>query len=314
MTLSIKRTIAVLVIACMSIVAFACVMNADNAQAVSKSAINKMAKKSKNGFKKFKGGWYYIKSKKVVKGLKKIKGKYYFFDKKGTMVSGAKKIKSKNYYFKKIKSGKTKGQAPALADQALKKGSKAYFYDSKGVRYEFKYNSTGNEKYGDAAVGKVLSAAKVKASADKQANLEKVYKYIVKKYGYIGRPRPKLKSKGWEFKCAYDMVMGMNSMGTQKAGKYEGKCYNFAAITGLAAKALGFDGRVHAGTCKKPVATDYTEHAWYLYSEDGKTKILDSMWEHNEYKKSGKVGLDFFCKEVTVAQDGSFSLNGYDYK
>lgn len=292
MTLSIKRTIAVLVIACMSIFAFAGVMNAENVQAVSKSAINKMAKKSKNGLKKFKGKWYLVKSKKVVKGLKKFKGKYYLFDKKGAMVSGAKKVKGKNYFFKKIKSGKSKGQAPALANEALKKGSKAYFYNAKGVRYEYQYKSTGNEKYGDAAVGAVFSGAKVKASESKQVKLEKAYKYIVKKYDYFGRPNPKLNSNNWKFKAAYDMALGMNSMGTEMTGNYKGKCYNFAALTCLVADSLGFDNtELYASKCKRPkrpgdkkYVNKYEEHAWATFMDGNKTMILDSMWDHNEQK------------------------------
>ena len=309
---SIKKSIAVVVITSMVLMPMATMMTTDSASAVSKGAVNKMAKKSKNGFKKFKGKWYYIKSKKAVKGLKKISGKYYFFNKIGTMQTGAKKISGKNYYFKAVKSGKKKGQAPALTNNVLTKSGKTWFYNSKGVRYEFAYKNVGNEK-GNIAVGRVLSEAKVKTEKTKEARLKKAYGYIVNKYSYMSRPTPKnFKTAAWTYQCAYDMAMGMNRMGKQPEGKYAGKCYNFAALTGLTAKALGYDTTIVPGTCQRPDSDKATEHAWAEISEDEYVFVLDTMWDNNG-KRAGKGIYNFFKVQITKQSDGSFYVGEYFY-
>lgn len=308
MMTGIKRTLALIVVAAMISVSFAAVLTTQNADAASAKSIKKMAKKSKNGLKKYKGSWYYIKKHKVVKGLKKVKGKYYYFDKKGAMKHGSKKIKGKNYYFNKIKSGKKKGQAPALAKEALAKGGKAYFYKANAQRYELQYKSTGNIK-GDTAVGAVLSGANVKSVSGNEARLKKAYVFIVNKYSYNSRPTPNLKTNAWTYKCAYDMAMGMNMMGKEAAGNYTGKCYNFAALTGLTAKALGYNTVIIPGTCKRPGANAYTEHAWAIINEGGKHFLLDSMWDHNG-KKNGTT--NFFKKQVPSTE--KFEFGGCAYK
>ena len=311
MVTGIRKTLAWILVAAMISVSFAAVLTTQSADAASAKSIKKMAKKSKNGFKKYKGSWYYIKKHKVVKGLKKVSGKYYFFDKKGAMKSGAKKIKGKNYFFKKVTSGKKKGQAPALAKAALTKSGKAYFYKANAQRYEFQYKSTGNNK-GDTAVGAVLSGADVKSVSGNEARLKKAYVYIVNKYSYNSRPTPNLRATDWTYKCAYDMAMGMNMMGKEATGNYTGKCYNFAALTGLTAKALGYSTAIVPGTCKKPGSSDYTEHAWAFLNEGGSFYLLDSMWDYNG-KKNGTT--NFFKKQVTPAPDtGAFEFGGYAYK
>ena len=310
MVTSIKKSIAIVVIASMVLMPLATMMSTDSASAVSKAAVNKMAKKSKNGFKKFKGKWYYIKGKKVVKGLKKISGKYYYFNKIGTMQTGAKKISGKNYYFKAVNSGKKKGQAPALANNVLTKSGKTWFYNSKGVRYEYRYKSVGNAK-GNIAAGLVISGAKITNKQTKDVQLRKAYNYILNKckYGMVPGLKlvPNYNSKTWKYEYALSMVQ-----------KKKGRCFGYAGITYVSAKALGYNSTLTVGkTFETNTSTSDSvtlePHAWVTVKEDGKEFLLDTQLGDNRADSAD----DFFKYEIERDSGGGFSVTigdkVYDY-
>ena len=228
---------------------------------------------AKKGFVKVKGKWYYYKSGKKVKGLKKIGGKYYYFAKSGAMQSGKKTVDGMTYYFKKASDKK----APAVANKTAKISGKTYYFSAKGRGIL----SVGNKK-GNQAVAKIIDMVKFQPSASKEDNLKVMYNKIQKRCGYLGTEGPDLGSKKWIYTKAYEM-----------ATETDGKCYEYSALTGLCAKALGFDVKIltgkangHAGFADR---TKYTEHSWVVIDD---TYILDSVYDDN----NGTSGNQFFYK------------------
>ena len=240
----------------------------------------------KNGFVKKSGKWYYYKKGKKVSGLNRISGHYYYFSKSGVMQSGKKTIDGLTWYFKKAKDGK----AAALADREMKISGKKWYFSSTGKGFL----STGNKK-GNQAVAKLIDGLKLKNSMNKKAKLQAAYQYILDHYEYMPADLPNLKNKNWIYSKAMEMV-------TEEVGK----CYEYTAITALAAKALDYKVTVYTGRYKMNAsAKDYTEHSWVVV--DGKN-ILDSVRDDN----NGKKGMQYFCR--TAAQILDSEGTDYDYK
>ena len=233
----------------------------------------------KKGWVKKSGKWYYYKSGKKVTGLKKISGKYYYFNKKGVMQSGKQSINGFTYYFKKTSDKK----AAALTNTTKKIGKKTYYFSSKGRGFL----SVGKKK-GNQAVAAVMDGVKFSSGMTNAKKQKKIYTYIVNKFSYMAAEDPDLSGKAWIYTCAYNMV-------------YEGdaKCFNYAALTGLCFRALGFDAKILTGTALHPLATDsasQTQHAWVVITKNGTDYVYDTLYDD----VNGKSGLQFFGK--TYAQ------------
>ncbi len=237
----------------MSAVAFSSVSTV----AVPQSAVVYAAKK---GFVKKSGKWYYYKNGRKVTGLNKISGKYYFFDKKGVMQSGKKTVSGFTYYFNKAKDGK----APALTDKSKKISGKTWYFSSLGRGFLSVGNKTGDEAV--ALLWDALGSKAFKNAKTDKDKLEVVYTYIDTSFKYLGRPSPDLSKNDWMYESALVLVKNGN-----------GKCFHFAALTGLAAGALGFDAKIITGKGQRKGAASASEHAWVLI--DG-TYVLDTNYDN----------------------------------
>ncbi len=217
---------------------------------------------AKKGFVKKSGKWYYYKNGKKVTGLKKLSGKYYYFDKKGVMASGKKTISGFTYYFNKAKDGK----APALVSKSKKISGKTWYFSSTGRGFYDVGSVDGNK-----AVAKVMDAIDSKAygKADTDlARLNVVYTYIDTTFTYLGRPVD-LTDSNWIGKYALEL-----------AEKKSGKCFHFAALTGLCARGLGADATIVTGYGDRKGGNSFDEtkevsHAWVLIDDH----VLDSNYD-----------------------------------
>lgn len=139
---------------------------------------------------------------------------------------------------------------------------------------ETKTDNTSTDSEGDAAVQSVLDGAGITAddTADKD-KLQKAYDYILKTYDYTPADDPDLSSDKWVDECASNMV------------KYgDAKCYNWAALTGLVAKKLGFNAKILTGTAQRTEdAEEQTAHAWVLIDDK---YVLDTCYD-DVNKKEG---------------------------
>lgn len=256
---------------------------------VDTAKINKIAASSKNGFKKIDGQWYYIKKHKVVKGFKKIKKDYYFFDKYGTMQSGLIKHKKASYYFNKTKNGK----APALKNSVKEIDEKIFYFKSNGKRYNFGFKDTGSKK-SNIAAGIIISSAKVTKKQSKRKRLDKAYRKILKRTKYRHGKAPNLKNKKWYRSFAYNAVM-----------KKKCQCYGFAAMSGVVAKALGYDAAVQYGGVTFSGLMAYSKHAWAYVKIDGDKHMLDASGDRAH--RNGE--LVYYMKKLEK-HDGYTGLDG----
>jgi ribonucleotide monophosphatase NagD (HAD superfamily) len=260
-----------------------CAVNADSAEDVQlKTKVDQIASGSKNGFKKIEENWCYIKDHRAAKGLKKIKKKYYFFDSSGIMQSGHVKYKKAEYFFKKDKSGK----AAAITNTVKKLDDKVWYFDKKGKKYKYGFESAGNKK-ADIAAGIILSGAKVNKKLSARKNLERAYRFIAKRSSYRHTSAPSLKNNKWIYKFAYNMVK-----------KKYGQCYGFGSICGVIAKALGYDARVVSG--KVTFSGNYTPsaHVWAYVTVKGNRLILDASPDRRIMANGGK-NPEYFLKKIS---------------
>lgn len=264
---------------------------------VAKAAVKKAKTYSKSANKLFKvkGCWYCFSKKKVKKGLQKVGSNYYFFNKstgKMYLKTGLKKVSTAYYYFKK-----SSGKAPAYRNTSWKDAdNKVWFFKSNGKRYNYSYKDTGSTA-GNTAAGAVLSAASIKDDdSTLDAKLLKAYKEIVKNYGYsfITPSAPKT-------------VAELGKLAKSMTDSKEGKCYNYAALTYVAFKALGAAPVYYNGAFK----SEDRVHAWViLKGEDDSSYIYDSNQDNVASK-----GVDFYGKLITYRDDAStsFTIEGMDY-
>lgn len=233
---------------------------------------------AKKGFVKKGKTWsYYVKGKKVT-GLKKISGKYYYFDKKGSMKKGKVSIDGFVYYFAAGKDGK----APAVVNQKKKVGKKNYYFTKKGRGF-----FASSDKKANLAAASVMDGVKFTSKMTKLQKLETTYRYILKKYDYMVADVPNLKTKKWIGPTAYNMV---------KDG--DAKCYNYAALTGVCAKALGFKVTVVTGTSRRSAASTRTqEHAWVEIGG----RILDTCFDDTN-QKAGEQYFNRTAEEIRAAE------------
>lgn len=252
---------------------------------------------TKRGFVKEKGRWYLYRYGYAVKGLNKYKGKYYFFNGKGQNVAGLITVNKAQYKFVKDKTGK----APAVADKAVKIRGKLYYFRKNGKKYDFTFKDTGSS-YGNTAVGRVVSKSKLKKSASAEKNLKVFYESLCSNYNYAITGVPNLSNSKWLGRFAYDF--------TRDGG---GKCYGWAAITGLGAKALGFDSKIICGKVEKiskDVKKGPFEHCFVVVNKDDKEYIIDSQYEKRE--NPGLQELKYFMKEASKTEkDSEGNIKGY---
>lgn len=158
---------------------------------------------------------------------------------------------------------------------------KTYYFSSKGRGFLSVGNSTGNK-----AVASVIDGAKFKSNMNNKEKLKAAYDYILKKYNYQIADVPtqnELKNGKWVYKYAYNMVKDRDA-----------KCYNWASLTGLTARALGYKTSIITGRAKRSADfKNQTEHAWALVN--GKY-VLDANYDD----VNGKAGDQYFWK--TYAQ------------
>ncbi len=178
--------------------------------------------------------------------------------------NGLVKKNGKFYYYKNGK--KVKG--------TKKVGGKTYYFASNGEGFL----SVGSKK-GNQAVAKVLTNVKFSNSMSKKSKLKKAYNYILSHCSYDITEKPSLKGKAWIYSKASQMMANKG-----------GKCYEYTAITGLVAKALGYKTQIKTGKHKlNAKAKKYTEHSWVVVN--GKY-ILDSVRDDN----NGKGGTQYFYR------------------
>lgn len=272
---------------------FAAAMMA-GALVLSAGTMSDVSAKKLNGWVKAKGVWsYYVKGKKST-GLKKIKGQQYYFNKKGKMQTGLQTIGNKVYYFKKAKNGK----AP------LQKGK--IFW------------SVGNKK-GNTAISDALIKSGYNFSKSKTKNLKTVYDWLMKKMKYAGLSfQPNFNKNGWYNNVAYEVV---------KENDYGGKCWDYAAMTTLAAKAIGFnrDGyQTYAVNGTQNLNnTQFTLHAYTIIKDPtGAEYILDGVFDDSQgynaaspryyYERYVNVSGNYYKMEketgVSVDTNGQYVL------
>lgn len=229
--------------------------------------------KTVNGFKKAGSSYYYYKKNKKVTGLQKIKGKTYYFNKNGKMASGLVTIGKKVYYFKKAKDGKAPLQAGKI------------FY------------SVGNKKGNDAISATLIKSA-YKNTNSRQKNLKIAYDYIMKEMSYGGWSFEPSYKKGWYNNVAYELVHDND---------YQGKCWDYAAMTTLAAKAVGYDRNgytTYAINGKQNLEqTDLTTHAYTIIhnNKTNKDYILDGVFDDRGGQYNAKTAQYFMQEYVNVS-------------
>ncbi|MCR5453032.1 MAG: hypothetical protein K6F00_10420 [Lachnospiraceae bacterium] len=241
---------------------------------------------AKKGFVKKSGKWYYYKNGKKVTGLNKISGKYYYFGSGGAMLGGEQTIDGFKYYFKTAKDGRS----PAVTSRIQKLNGKKYYFSAKGKGFISVGNKTGNK-----AVGMLMDEITSISSADAKKSLETVYEYIVANIRYVGVGAPDINKKGWQYDTAYETIE-----------KKRGMCYNYASLTGLAAKALGFSAKIVAGKGSRIIngqRRDPSTHAWVLIN--GKY-VVDTNYA------TSKTDKNYFFKtydEIKNSVDTTYEEN-----
>lgn len=232
-----------------------------------------------NGFQKVGNSYYYYKKKKKVTGLQKISGQTYYFAKNGKMASGMQTIGKKVYYFKKDKNGK----AP------LQKGK--IFY------------SVGNKK-GNAAILETLVKSSYKNTNSREKNLKIAYDYLMKKMSYGGWSFEPSYKNGWYNNVADELVNDNN---------YQGKCWDYAAMTTLAAKAVGYNRNgysVYAINGKQNLEqTDLTTHAYTIVHDNKANKdyILDGVFDDRGGHYNPQTA-QYFMQEYVNVSDNFYRL------
>lgn len=247
------------------------------ASAAGTPAVSVSTQAKKSGFVKTGKTWSYYKKGKKVTGLKKIGGRYYFFNKKGRMVKGKKNIGGFVYYF----AAKKDGKAPAVVNTKRKVGKKYYYFTKTGRGFLASSNKKAN-----LAAASVMNGVKFTNDMTSMEKLETTYRYILKKYDYEIADVPNLNSRKWIGTCAYNMV---------KDG--DAKCYNYAALTGVCAKALGFKVTVVTGTSKRSATSVRAqEHAWVEING----RVLDTCFDDTNQKD----GEQYFYRTFEEIRSG----------
>ncbi|MQN01540.1 MAG: transglutaminase domain-containing protein [bacterium LCO1.1] len=189
------------------------------------------------------------------------------------------------YYFSKAKDGK----APALVNKTKKVSGKTLYFSNTGKGFISCGNTEGNQ-----AVASVIEGAKLSNSMTQDQKLSVVYNYILNKYNYTISDPADLSSNQWIYTCAYNMF------------KYgDAKCYNYAALTGLSANALGFNVRFETGVAARSAGGEKTEHAWVVVNDQ---YVLDSCYDD----VNNKSGNQYFYKtydEIRDSEGSEYQVN-----
>lgn len=165
---------------------------------------------------------------------------------------------------------------------------KKYYFSSKGRGFLSTGSSNGNK-----AVADVLDHVSFSASSSRGQKLRKVYDYIIAKYKYTPAETPDLSASSWVGKSAYNMV------------KYgDAKCYNYAALTGLCARALGYNAKIVTGKANRSRGRKKSEHAWVLIGD----RVLDTCYD----AVNGKSGDQYYYKtyrQIKRSEGSSYSAD-----
>lgn len=146
-----------------------------------------------------------------------------------------------------------------------------YYFSSKGRGFLSTGSSNGNK-----AVAYVFDHVSFSSSSSKKQKLKKVYDYIASRR-CTPAGTPDFSDGKWVGISAYNMV------------KYgDAKCYNYAAITGLCARALGYNATIVIGKANFSRGHMKSEHAWVIVG----SRVLDTCYD----AVNGKKGDQYYFR------------------
>ena len=173
-----------------------------------------------------------------------------------------------------------------------------YYFSAKGRGFRSLKNKKGNR-----AMSKVIDHVKFKTGYTRRQKTRACYRYIVK-MTYLAEPAPDTTAKGWVYKAAKRM-----------ADNKGGKCYGFASLAAVAARAMGnSDVKVHHGKCKGENDKKWVEHCWVTVGK----KVLDGSYDNSWWVYKGKPSswkLQYFFKTYDQIKDehsGKYSVRYKD--
>ena len=184
----------------------------------------------------------------------------------------------------------------AAANGVVKKGGYMYYYKSgkkvtnanvkiKGTWYHFSAKGRGFRsllnKKGNKAMSKVIDNVKFTSKLSKKGKMKRCYQYIVK-MSYLPTPEPDTSQSGWYYGEAKNMAYNKG-----------GKCYGFASLTAVAARAMGYGNvKLHYGKARRKKSDKMTPHCWVTVG----SKVLDASYDNSYRLRTGSSKLKFFFK------------------
>lgn len=118
-------------------------------------------------------------------------------------------------------------------------------------------------------------------------NFYRLYKYVCNNFRYIGRGNMADGASGWEVTKALQMI---NTRG--------GNCYNYAALTAMLARKMGYQAVGISGMAYLPWNRSYIHHGWVEISLGGVTYICDAQQEGDAAPNRG-YKWDLFFKRYS---------------
>lgn len=186
--------------------------------------------------------------------------------------------------------------AHAAADGVVKKGGYMYYYKSgrkvtdanvkiKGVWYHFSAKGRGFRsllnKKGNKAMSRVIDNVTFTSKLSRRGKMKRCYTYIVK-MSYLPTPEPDTSQSGWYYGEAKNMAYSKG-----------GKCYGFASLTAVAARAMGYSTvKLHYGKARRKKSDKMTPHCWVTVGG----KVLDASYDNSYRLRTGSSKLKFFFK------------------
>lgn len=191
------------------------------------------------------------------------------------------------FSFAAVKNGKVKKDGylyyyrngKKVTNDVVKISGKNYYFSSKGRGFLSLKNKKGNK-----AMSKVIDGVKFKSGYTRKQKARACYRYIVK-MSYLVEPAPDMSASGWVYASAKKM-----------ADNRGGKCYGFASLSAVAARAMGYDSVVvHHGKVKSKSDKSWLEHCWVTVSG----KVIDGSYDSSYWFRNGKPSswtLKYFLK------------------
>lgn len=184
-----------------------------------------------------------------------------------------------------------------VTNGTVKISGKNYYFSAKGRGFLSLKNKKGNK-----AMSKVIDNVRFKEGYTKRQKMNACYRYIVK-MTYMVEPAPDTAASGWYYAAA-------KKMADSKAGK----CYGFASLTAVAARAMGYGKvQVHHGEVKSQQDKTWLEHCWVTVNG----KVLDGSYDGSNWTRSGKPSswtLRYFFKTYDAIKkyDGRWGVSYKD--